>query len=188
MFCDDCPYYKKNGAKILVIKFAASGDVLRTTSILPAVLEKHHGASIYWITAKNAVSIFENNPYVKRVLSDSAEYLPMLLTEHFDAVYNLEADRHSSTLAALAKSEDKYGFVMHPDGVVKPVNELADEWFLMGVNDSIKKKNSRTYFEHIYGICDFKSNITPPKIFLSDSENSITENFRMQHSLNGDKK
>ncbi len=122
------------------------------------------------------------------MFADSADYLPMLQVQYFDAVYNLEADTYSSTLAALAKSDNKFGFVMHPDGAVKPINDLADEWFLMGINDNIKKQNTKTYFEHIYHICDFKSTITPPKIFLSDSEKIITENFRLKYSFNSGKK
>ncbi len=188
MFCDNCTQYKKVESRILVIKFAASGDVLRTTSILPALHEKHKGAAVYWITAKNAVSIFHNNPFVKKVISESAEYLALLQVMQFDAVYNLEADVHSSALAAIAKSKNKNGFILDTDGVVKPANNLADEWFVMGINDDIKKKNTRTYFEHIYGMCGFKSEVVPPKIFLSEVEKSITSKFINEHSLNKGKK
>ena len=35
--CTACKYYKQEGKRILLIKLAAVGDVLRTTSVPPAI-------------------------------------------------------------------------------------------------------------------------------------------------------
>ena len=38
--CPDCPHYARHGTRILVVKLAALGDVLRTTVLLPGLKEK----------------------------------------------------------------------------------------------------------------------------------------------------
>ena len=50
--------------KILIIKLDATGDVLRTTSILPPLKLKYHDAHITWCTRNNSKELFKYNPYV----------------------------------------------------------------------------------------------------------------------------
>ena len=53
-------------ARILIIKTAALGDVLRTTSILPGLAARHPGAAITWVTAADAVPLVAHHPLVER--------------------------------------------------------------------------------------------------------------------------
>ena len=50
--CDDCNYYNPVDFKILIIKLDATGDVLRTTSILPALKREYPKSHITWLTKK----------------------------------------------------------------------------------------------------------------------------------------
>jgi len=188
VFCDDCKYYQKIEQKVLIIKFAAVGDVLRTTSILPAIADKHPHAAIYWITSPASEQIFVSNPHVYAVLTRAEIYLPLLETMKFDAVYNLEADHYSGTLAARANADRKLGFVLHENGYVMPANELGDEWFLMGINDRYKKANKKTYFRLMHEYCNLPGKIAQPKIYLSNTDNAVTEAFRREHNLSAYKK
>ena len=47
--CDECKFTQEYSKKILIIKLGAMGDVLRTTSILPA-LRKKYGENILEMT------------------------------------------------------------------------------------------------------------------------------------------
>lgn len=54
---------------ILILKFAALGDVLRTTSILPGLHARYPGASITWVTAPAARELVERHPLIADVES-----------------------------------------------------------------------------------------------------------------------
>lgn len=183
VFCDACEYFSPVESRVLIIKFAAAGDVLRTTSVLPAIHQKHSNANVYWITAKNAAPMFQNNSLVNFVLTEPAEYLPLLDIVEFDAVYNLEADSYSSLLTAKARAKEKFGFTQTKENIVRPINPEAGEWFMMGINDRLKKENSKTYFQQIYSICKLNSPVVPPALFLSQAESELTEHFRTRYSL-----
>ncbi len=164
------------------------GDVLRTTSILPALAKKHPNSAIYWITSTYAEQIFANNPFVTSVLTRPEIYLPMLSAIQFDAVYNLEADHYSSILAATARGNKKFGYMLHEHGYVVPANDLADEWFLMGIHDGLKKQNVKTYFEHMYAYSDLPFPVFKPKIYLSEREKENTAAFIRENMLSKYKK
>ena len=66
--CDDCDKYEPINFKILIIKLDAIGDVLRTTSILPAVKRKYPNSHITWCTRTNARELFANNYFVNEVI------------------------------------------------------------------------------------------------------------------------
>src|SRR5688500_8536303 len=55
--------------RILVIKTAALGDVLRTTSILPGLHQRHPGTAVTWVTAPAAVPLVVHHPLVHEVLA-----------------------------------------------------------------------------------------------------------------------
>ena len=44
------------------------GDVLRTTSVLPALREEHPACFITWITRREAVELIANNPLLDELL------------------------------------------------------------------------------------------------------------------------
>ena len=55
------------GKDILVLKTGALGDVLRTTSILPGLIERYPGAQVTWVAAPGAVDLVRNHPLVTEV-------------------------------------------------------------------------------------------------------------------------
>lgn len=183
VFCDDCEYYYKTDKRILVIKFGSMGDVVRTTAILPGLRKEYPFAHITWITAPNAVDIFKNNPMVDKIMSDPSEYLPMLASVTFDLVLNLETDLRSSALATRSQGLEKRGYYFASEGVAKPLNKSAEEWYLLGVNDKLKKANTKTYFEHLYNIAGLMYERQKPQIFLTDSESLFTKKFAGHNDL-----
>ena len=52
--CDRCAEYERTTVRILIVKLAAAGDVLRTTCVLPALRAAWPGCQITWITEAHA--------------------------------------------------------------------------------------------------------------------------------------
>ena len=66
--CASCASYEPVSLRILIIKLDSMGDVLRTTSILPALREEHPACFITWITRREAVELIANNPLLDELL------------------------------------------------------------------------------------------------------------------------
>ncbi len=54
---------------ILILKTGALGDVLRTTSILPGLVEAHPGVRVTWLTAHGAAPLVQHHPLVAEIVT-----------------------------------------------------------------------------------------------------------------------
>jgi heptosyltransferase-2 len=152
-----CVWHKREGAvctcdrydavreRVLIIKLDAMGDVLRTTTLLPALAEAHPHAAITWLTRPEAKPLLENNPYLTEIVTYGPDALTCLAARSFDRVINLDAGKVSAGLAAAARGARKDGYVLHSEGHVVPTNDAARAWLEMGLFDDLKKQNTRTY-------------------------------------------
>jgi heptosyltransferase-2 len=179
--CDGCQDYDPVTFRILIVKLAAVGDVLRTTSILPALKKKYSGAEITWITKTSAAPLLRGNPYIDRVLVTEGNYAEYLQNEEFDLGICLDADPHSATLHSVARCKERRGFVCDKAGRVQPVDERAVEWWLMGLNDEKKKANRKTYQQIMYEICGLDLPTAPPQLNLNGASNRFAQEFLESH-------
>ena len=168
--CGDCHHYDQVGAKILIIKLDAAGDVLRTTCVLDALHEAHPGCRIEWLTRESAAELLANNPLISRVHCYPGNAELELSTRWFDFVINLDSAWLSSQLAMIARGHVKLGFVAHPDGYVEPLGDAARKWFEMGLFDDVKRRNARTYQEIALDICGLPTHRRKLHLYLSDEE------------------
>jgi len=179
--CQTCRHYAKRGISILIIKFDALGDVLRTTSILPSLKRQHGQTFVTWITAPDAAPLLIGNPYVDEVVSDSAIYLAMIHTRHFDIAINPDASPRSCDLASLVNAETKYGFVSSPKGTIVPIGDAALYWLELGANDTLKRANRKTYQQIIHEICELDP--TGQHIVVRLTEAEVQERDRLREDL-----
>jgi ADP-heptose:LPS heptosyltransferase len=168
--CGTCDRYAPRGKAILIVKFDAVGDVLRTTSILPSLHREYGRCYITWITSPAAHDLFVGNGLVHEVLSSPADYLPTLLNRNFDIIINPDASRRSCEIASLARGKRKFGFTASPGGVVVPLNQAATDWLDMGGCDDTKKKNSKTYQQILHEMCDIGHGDQRIVLHLTDEE------------------
>ena len=176
--CDGCTFYSPIGFKILIIKLDAVGDVLRTTSILPALKEKYPESHITWCTKINSKELFSGNPLVNELIYFEEDAYFRINTEEFDIVANLDTSKVSSSIAATAKGKQKFGFILSPKGFVQPANESANSWLEMSAFDDVKKENKKSYQEIIYDILGLESKIFPPIINIPDDiRSNIQKSF-----------
>lgn len=187
--CDDCPHYEPVKFKVLIIKLDAVGDVLRTTCILPGLKEKYPESHITWITRKNAKEIFYNNPYVDRIFEiENPETNYFLQVESFNVVLNLDSSPISSAICSSVNGEEKLGFGIDQKGKVYPINPEAEEWFLLGAFDDLKKKNTRTYQSIILEIAKINTENFPILLFLNEIEKIFANEFLTKNQINRSKK
>jgi heptosyltransferase-2 len=171
MHCTECRHYSQVSFRILIIKLDAIGDVLRTTAILQGLKEKYEKSHITWITQGDSVPLFKNNPYVDAVLEYNIEAILTLMLEKYDLVINLDASPRSAKIAESARGTVKVGFGYDEKGYVRPYNNEAIEWFVMGLFDDVKKANKRTYQDIIMSICGL--NPTKRDVILNLTEEEI---------------
>jgi heptosyltransferase-2 len=181
--CEGCADYDPIRTRILVVKLAAIGDVLRTTSILPALSQTYPGSEITWITRANAAPLLTDNPLVDRVLAVEENFVEYLQNESFSVSICLDADPRSATIHSLARSGKRFGFVAASSGKVEPANDSAREWWLMGLNDSLKKRNRKTYQQLMYEICGLPLPTFRPQLHLNGEYRSFGRTVREKTPL-----
>jgi len=155
--CADCNNFSPIDFRILVIKLDAMGDVLRTTCILPGLKERYPRAHITWITREASIPLLVNNPFVDACWSVEMDAWAILATEEYDLVLSLDAAPMSARLASVARGRERRGFGFDQRGWVTPLGSDAEKWFLMGINDDLKKRNGETYQSIILRICGLET-------------------------------
>ncbi|MEY2747506.1 MAG: hypothetical protein RL112_2548 [Planctomycetota bacterium] len=124
--------------RILILKTAALGDVLRTTSILPGLHAMHGSPRIEWVAARGAVDLVRTHPLVERVHAvDAADAADMsglraeLCQANWTLVVSLDDEAPLCELAAALPSARVVGATM-VDGA-RGYTDDAAEWFDMGL-------------------------------------------------------
>jgi heptosyltransferase-2 len=185
VFCSNCSYFEKDeerkdnfpeikyieyepksNADILIIKLDAVGDVLRTTSILPSLKKKFPESKITWITKSKSFPVLRDNPYIDSI-HISEENLQYLYSRNFDLAINLDSGKESCSIMGGVSANQKAGFTLI-NNLPFPLNEQANEWYLMGVNDIVKKENQKTYHTIIHEICGLENVNSCPILHISE--------------------
>jgi ADP-heptose:LPS heptosyltransferase len=182
--CKGCRYYRKTTGRILIIKKAAMGDVLRTTCILEPLHKKFPDHAIVWFTSEESREVLDGNPYIDEIWTDNFETLQALSYFLFDTVVNLDLSPDSLIAAGTAHAKKFYGFRYEKTGTVSWSGKAAGEWFLMSHNDKIKKTNKKTYQHIISEILELESfgEIVVP---LKRESAAKAEKFAEKHRLQG---
>jgi len=182
--CNNCSYYSPVGFKILIIKLDATGDVLRTTSILHAVKEKYPSSHITWLTKRISKDIFRNNSFVDNVLiHEDFELNARLQTETFDLLLHTDTSPVSAALAAVCNAKIKKGFILNELGKVVPVDENGIDWIEMGAFDQLKKANTKTYQQIIHEVLDLVYKKGEIIINLDEKEKEFRNDFIHRNNL-----
>jgi len=181
--CATCTeFYDPITTRILVVKLAAVGDVLRTTCLLPGIRRRWQHAHVTWITSPAAASLFRGNTLVDRVLAFDGSVPLELLTEQFDVVINPDAAADACALAQLARGAQRVGFNVDARGTPLPLSAAAERWLEMGVRDDKKKANRLTYQEHMAAIMGVEWRREPPIFELFEDDLVAGRRLRARHA------
>ncbi len=149
--CADCPRYAPFGTRILIIKLAAMGDVLRTTPLLRGLRRLHEDCHITWLTEASVIPMLKGIPEIDRLLPFTLETALQLTTESFDRLLCFDKEPKATALAMKVRAMKKAGFGMNEYGGVMPLNAESEYTFELGINDHLKfRQNRKTYPELIF--------------------------------------
>jgi heptosyltransferase-2 len=161
--------------RIALIKTGALGDVVRTTSLLPALRRKFAGSDITWITSSAGLPLATGHESVEAVtIDDMAD--ASWRHARYDWLISLDDDRACCELATTLNAARLSGAYLAPSGERTYTDDLAP-WFGMGIlrpgslgglvaaND-LKRANSRTYAELLYAGLGLPHPIATPSVVL----------------------
>jgi ADP-heptose:LPS heptosyltransferase len=175
--CPGCKEYSPMGKRILIIKLAAIGDVLRTTPLLSGLKRTYPQSHITWVVDKEAYPLLKYTPLIDRLLPfDYPSLLPLEL-ETFDLIIGLEKEPRGAALLSKFRGRGKKGFALGPEGNVYPLNRATEYAYFLGLSDEVKFfRNKKTYPELIFEVAEldyrrdeYLLNLSPEDITFADS-------------------
>ncbi|MFH1052978.1 MAG: glycosyltransferase family 9 protein [Candidatus Woesearchaeota archaeon] len=181
------------GFRILVIKCGASGDVVRTTFILPGLKKKHKGCDIIWVTSKFNLDLIKHIDLIDEKIVFDADTKDKL-NDEYEVVISLDDEKAMCELASSVKSRKIIGAYLDPDGKRKYTDD-SEQWLGMGLlrpdekggkekADKLKFENKKTYQQIISEILRIEMN--KPIVRYSDSETEFARKFSEENDINKD--
>lgn len=153
----DCRDFSAFGTRVLIIKLAALGDVIRTTAILPGLHETLGRCQVTWVTRPEGVRMLAGNPLIDRLLPLDAESLAHLEHEQFDLCICLDKEPAPAGLAMRVRARQRRGIGLTPYGTAIPLNPECEPYFRLGLDDELKfRRNPHSYAELIYAAIGLK--------------------------------
>lgn len=145
---------------LLIVKFAALGDVVRTAYLLPALADKYPKARIFWLTSNLAVEILRFNPHISSLVTPTTRF-DELKSLVFDFIVSLDDEREVLEKVAELRTGRIVGARLEDGNRV--YCEASAPWFDMGLisrlgkqqADELKKLNMRehhTFLEKMLGL------------------------------------
>ncbi len=182
--CEGCGQYQPMGKRILIVKLAAIGDVLRTTPLLTGLKRAYPQSHITWVADEEAYPLLKNNPLVDRLLTfDFSSILPLDL-ETFDLVIGLEKEPRGAALVSKVRADVKKGFGLGPEGNIHPLNQASEYAFFLGLSDELKfYQNQKSYPELIFEIAELDYQKDGYLLFLSPEDIAFAEGFAKEAGL-----
>lgn len=179
----------------LIVKLAALGDVLRTTSLLRPLHEKYPGCEISWLTQEKARPLLEGNPLIRqiRTLEEFRQDGP---GKKFDLVLSLEEDPSAAEAAQKSCQGELVGIRL----INGRLNYTPSSFLYYGMSllnrdpneglktaNALKAHNRLTYAELWLKILDLplpqdRSKLRPILILTPQDRQGARE-FAQKHSL-----
>jgi ADP-heptose:LPS heptosyltransferase len=135
---------------------------------LPSLKEKYPDSSITWITKEKSFDVIKDNEDIDEIYFDTDE-LEHIYNDDFDIAINLDSGLESCKIMSQIVAKERFGYY-YINNKPYPVNHLANEWYLMGVDDNAKKNNSKTYHRIIHEICNLQYSGSRPVLTITSSK------------------
>jgi len=149
--CEGCEHYAPPSGKILLIKLASMGDVLRTTTLLNGLAREYPGHHLTWLVDRSSLELLSGLAEIHRLLPYDEVSLMRLSVESFDLAICLDKEIRATSLMHKVNAKEKVGFTFDPMGGIAPVNPASEYTFALGLSDHLKfTENTKTYQECIF--------------------------------------
>ena len=136
--------------RILIVKLGATGDVVRTTTLLHVL-----AGEISWLTSDLNEAMLRGSSKIKEIIPWSRR--ESLLGRHFDIVINLEDDRMPAELVRKLPFNEFFGAYLNDSGEMAYTENLND-WFDLSLisrfgrkrADELKLMNRKTFQDMLF--------------------------------------
>ncbi len=180
--CEGCSFCEPI-KKILIIKYGAAGDILRTTPILSAIKKKFgENTQIYWITNERDIMLIKDNPEIDYKLVFNHQNIRRLNLINFHALFSLEADKEILAVANSINAEKKYGFFLDEGDNPACFNKGAEGYLEKIWSNRLNKGNRRTYQEFLFEICELEYHKEDYSFYLDNYEKKLSEQLKKENS------
>jgi heptosyltransferase II len=164
--------------KILIVKLNATGDVVRTTTLLHELK-----GDITWVTAKNNVTLFDGLAPNVRCVCWGSDELAVLRGSAYDLVVSLEDELETAQFVKTLRYGQLFGAFVDDDGKMR-YTENAKAWFDLSIisvhgrvrADQLKFENRRSYQDLIFEGLGFRFTGQPcflPKAPLTELRGDV---------------
>lgn len=169
--CEGCDQYSPPSKKIVLIKLASMGDVLRTTTLLEGLEEAYAGHHLTWLVDRPSLGLLSGLESIHRLLPYEEESVLRLSVERFDLAICLDKEIRATALMHRLKAEKKVGFSFDPGGGAAPVNPEAEYTFALGLSDQLKfLENTKTYQQCIHECVRLPYRRSPYRFHLPEAD------------------
>ncbi len=152
--CEDCAAYDPMGVRILIIKLAAMGDVIRTTPLVAALRERHEHCHVTWACGAATAPLLRGAKGIDKVIVLNGDSFNYLAAQSFNELYCLDKEMLAISLSSQTNAELKKGFTMTPQGAIGIHDDDAAYALRLGVDDPLKFiENQNSYQEIIFEAC-----------------------------------
>jgi ADP-heptose:LPS heptosyltransferase len=183
---EKCVDFAPIGTRILIVNLDAMGNVLATTSILPALKRKFPESTVTWITERNTAPLLQHNPFVDRIMVWSPEHWMILEQMKFDVAMNVDKSQRSGSLMMRVQARRKLGFGMNENGQIIPLNPESQENYLLGLDDIAKFRFNKKTVPQLE--CE-EFNLPYARdeyvLQLTEDEKSFCDRYSQTHGLSG---
>jgi heptosyltransferase-2 len=180
--------------KIALIKTGALGDVVRTTSLVPALRRRFAGVEIVWITSIAAQPLASGHDRVRAVPIDDPPDAAWRHTR-YDWVISLDDDLESCRVASALDCARLSGAYVDAHGNRAYTADL-DAWFGMGllrplslgglaVSNQLKRVNDQTYGDLLFAGLGLEPPVDPPAVVLTTAARATAARWLDGHCLAG---
>ncbi len=186
--CEGCEEYKPMGKRILILKLAAMGDVLRTTPMLSELKRRYPESHITWVVEAPSFGLLNGLQNIDRLFAYSDEVCRRLEVEKFDLVLSLDKDVRVAALAMKVEGVEKKGFGLSTFGNIFPLNPECEYAFQLGIDDELKfRKNQKTYQEIIFEAVGFEYKRQPYELFSGTDEENYANHLFQKIGITNDR-
>ncbi|MCZ7586744.1 MAG: alkaline phosphatase family protein [Deltaproteobacteria bacterium] len=169
--CADCPHYDPMGVRVLVVKLAAMGDVVRTTPILVPIRARHERVHVTWVVDAATAPLLRGAPGIDLVTCYDASTPSVLAAQKFDELYCLDKEPRAIALSALIDAPHKKGFTMTPFGTLGIHDDDAAYAYRLGVDDPFKfLENQKSYQQIVFEAAGFSFNNEPVQLAVNHED------------------
>ena len=130
----DCSLMDVIQESVLIVHLGALGAVVRSTSLLGAIRQKHPKAKIIWLTEKLALPLLQNHPDLDLVVAADHDGWLSLQSYDFSNAYVIDKSLKASGLVSSLKVKNILGFKAL-NGVILPATPAAEELWNLGLNN-----------------------------------------------------